>query len=311
MRCESRYTSRIRAVLRLLLVASGLIGWQSLVAMGGPQEVQPTAMHGKVMCGYQGWFRCPGDAAGMGWIHWSYTPKRIAPETLCFEMWPEVSEYGPQERFIVPGFTHSNGAPAELFSSDNPAIVQRHFEWMRDYGTDGAWMQHFLVDLPGGLQPQRYASRRRVLAYAPWNVGNWTKDAKGEAHASTGWWAKDKEEFERRGGLWMPVVYPGFSWDNLQRKPPGTTLIPRRGGRFFWEQFHELSKLGVDCVYVAMFDEVDKGTAVFKVTSSPPVQGHFVGFEGLPSDGYLRLVGAAASRLRQRQPIPLEIPIKP
>jgi hypothetical protein len=107
------------------------------------------------------------------------------------------------------------------------------------------------------------------------------------------------------------VVHPGFSWDNLQLKPPGKTLIPRRGGRFFWEQFHELSKLGVDCVYVAMFDEVDGGTAVFKVTSSPPVQRHFVGFEGLPSDGYLRLVGVAASRLRQRQAIPLEIPIKP
>jgi hypothetical protein len=430
MRCESRYTSRLRAVLRLLPVATGLICWQSLGATGRPQEVPPTILHGKVMCGYQGWFRCPSDAAGTGWIHWSHTAERIAPETLCFEMWPDVSEYGPQERFIAPGFTYSNGAPAELFSSDNPATVQRHFEWMRDYGIDGAWMQHFLVDLPGGLQPQRYASRMRVLAYAraaarktgrvwalsydiaampteriyevlvndwkkmvdeewtadsrylrqngkpvvqiwgfywnnpqnrmtadlanklidffkapglysaffvgggswdwrrvpdpewqkfyrrfdayaPWNVGNWTKDAKGEAHPSTGWWAKDKEEFERSGGLWMPVVYPGFSWDNLQRKPPGTSLIPRRGGRFFWEQFHELSKLGVDCVYVAMFDEVDEGTAVFKVTSSPPVQGHFVGLEGLPSDWYLRLAGEAASRLRQRQPIPLEIPIKP
>ena len=53
-------------------------------------------------------------------------------------MWPDVSEYGPQERFIAPGFTYSNGAPAELFSSDNPATVQRHFEWMRDYGIDGA-----------------------------------------------------------------------------------------------------------------------------------------------------------------------------
>jgi hypothetical protein len=109
----------------------------------------------------------------------------------------------------------------------------------------------------------------------------------------------------------MPVVYPGFSWDNLQRKPAGATLIPRRGGRFFWEQFHELSKLDVDCVYVAMFDEVDEGTAIFKVTSSPPAQGHFVGLEGLPSDWYLRLTGEAANLLRQRQRIPLEIPLAP
>jgi hypothetical protein len=60
--------------------------------------------------------------------------------------------------------------------------------------------------------------------------------------------------------------------DNLQRKPAGSTLIPRRGGRFLWEQFHELSQLAVDCVYVAMFDEVDEGTAIFKITSSPPAQ---------------------------------------
>ena len=85
----------------------------------------------------------------------------------------------------------------------------------------------------------------------------------------------------------------------------------RRRGRFLWEQFHELSQLAVDCVYVAMFDEVDESTAIFKVTSWPPAQGHFVGLEGLPSDWYLCLVGEAASRLRQRRPVPLEIPFTP
>jgi hypothetical protein len=60
-----------------------------------------------------------------------------------------------------------------------------------------------------------------------------------------------------------------------------------------------------------MFDEVDEGTAIFKVTSAPPTQGHFVGLEGLPSDWYLRLVGEGARRLRQKQSIPLEIPFRP
>ena len=127
-------------------------------------------------------------------------------------------------------------------------------------------------------------------------------------HAATYYWADDKRECERSGMLWIPVVYPGFSWDNLKRQKPGTSLISRRGGQFLWEQFRALSNLGVDTVYVAMFDEVDEGTAIFKVTSSPPTQGHFVGYEGLPSDWYLRLVGEAARRLRDKQPIPLEIP---
>jgi hypothetical protein len=151
----------------------------------------------------------------------------------------------------------------------------------------------------------------RLDAYAPWNVGNTSTDGAGVKHATTNHWAEDKRECDRRGVLWIPVVYPGFSWDNLQRKAPGTTLIPRRGGRFLWEQFRALADLGVDGAYVAMFDEVDEGTAIFKVTSSPPTQAHFVGYEGLPSDWYLRLVGEGARVLRGERPPAPEIPIRP
>ncbi|MGA2258811.1 MAG: glycoside hydrolase family 71/99-like protein, partial [Thermoguttaceae bacterium] len=324
-----------------------------------------TTMRHKVMCGYQGWFRCPGDAAGLGWVHWSRDSKRIAPETLTFELWPDMTAYPTAERFAAPGFSYLAGRPAELFSSDNAATVLRHFQWMRDYGIDGAWLQRFVVGLPGGPVEQTYPSNWRVLqhvraaasdwkklvdekitddvrylhehrrpvvqiwgfyfhnrhnlmtaelgnrlvelfkmpgrysaflvgggdwnwranpdaqwqklvrrfgAYCPWNVGNYLKDAAGAKHAATHYWAEDQRDCERRGTLWLPVVYPGFSWDNLQRLPPGTSCIGRRGGRFLWEQFHALSKLGADSVYVAMFDEVDEGTAIFKVTSGPPTQ---------------------------------------
>ena len=152
---------------------------------------------------------------------------------------------------------------------------------------------------------------RRFDAYAPWNIGNYTKDAAGDKHASTHSWADDKRECETNGVFWLPVIYPGFNWDNLQRLPPGTSNIPRRSRKFLWEQFHALSKLGVNSVYVAMFDEVDEGTAIFKVSSTPPTQGHFVGYEGLPSDWYLRLVGEGGPLLKNRLPVPVEIPIKP
>ena len=59
-----------------------------------------------------------------------------------------------------------------------------------------------------------------------------------------------------------------------------------------------------------MFDEVDEGTAIFKVTSSPPIEGHFVGYEGLPSDWYLRLVGEGARMLRKARPLTPDIPIQ-
>jgi hypothetical protein len=395
-----------------------------------PKVVDATSLKGKVLCGYQGWFRCPGDEAGMGWIHWSRDSRRITPETITFEMWPDLTGFTPSERFPAPGFTYPDGRPAELFSSDHPATVLRHFEWMRDYGIDGAWLQHFVVDLPGGPSSNRTASRLRVLdhirqaarqtgrawaitfdisgmppgrtfevlarewrrlvdsgvtsdpryihqggrpvvqvwgyyhgkgndmmspeladkltdffhapgpysayfvgggdwdwrkhpepafkaalgrldGYAPWNVANYSKDAKGGRHASMGYWPEDKRESERTGRLWLPVVYPGFGWTNLKGKSAASATIPRDGGRFLWEQFHELAKLGADSVFVAMFDEVDEGTAIFKVTNVPPTQAHFAGLDGLPSDWYLRLVGEGAKMLRKERPISAEIPIKP
>ena len=53
-----------------------------------------------------------------------------------------------------------------------------------------------------------------------------------------------------------------------------------------------------------MFDEVDEGTAVFKVTNTPPQPGHFVTLEGLPSDTYLRLTGEGTKLLRRKPEAP-------
>jgi hypothetical protein len=392
-------------------------------------RIDASSVRGKVLCGYQGWFRCPGDASGLGWIHWSRNSRRVARETVSFEMWPDMTEYGPGERFPVPGFAYPSGRPASLFSSDNASTVRRHFQWLRDYGIDGVWLQHFLVDLPGSSSENRYASRLRVLehvraaaqhtgrvwalsfdisgmpteriysvltrnwqwlvdagiprdpqylheggrpvveiwgfyrnnesnqmtaalaarlidffktpgpcsafligggdwnwrrnpdskwrdvlrrldGYSPWNVGNYWTDKEGARHAVTDYWADDMRECERQGMLWIPVLYPGFSWKNLKRHASNLTAIPRRKGAFLWEQFHELARLKVETACVAMFDEVDEGTAIFKVTSSPPVQGAFVGYEGLPSDWYLRLVGEGVKMLHGRRPLTARLPIR-
>ena len=58
-------------------------------------------------------------------------------------------------------------------------------------------------------------------------------------------------------------------------------------------------------VYVAMFDEVDEGTAIFKCANDVPGAGatRFITYEGLPSDFYLRLAGAGGRLLRGELPI--------
>jgi hypothetical protein len=122
---------------------------QDLAPYAGPSEkgVDISTLDGKLMVGYQGWFNAEGDGAGRGWAHW--TKDRAKPFDLAnakIDLWPDVSELGPDERFAT-GILRADGRPAEVFSSARPATVHRHFRWMRDYGIDGAFVQRFSVDL--------------------------------------------------------------------------------------------------------------------------------------------------------------------
>jgi hypothetical protein len=89
-------------------------------------------------------------------------------------------------------------------------------------------------------------------------------------------------------------------------------MIPRRGGEFYWRQFAIFRELGIRTVFVGMFDEVDEGTAIFKVADKIPVGKYFVTYEGSPHDWYLKLTGAATRMIRGDAPqswkIPKEMP---
>src|SRR3954452_20803039 len=112
-----------------------------------PAAIDASSLRHKVLCGYQGWFRCPGDPAAEGWQHWSRNAAKLTPETVTFEMWPDTSEYSADEKYAAPGFTGPDGKPAYLFSSVHPKTVKRHFQWMQQYGIDGVFVQRFLVSL--------------------------------------------------------------------------------------------------------------------------------------------------------------------
>lgn len=115
---------------------------------------------------------------------------------------------------------------------------------------------------------------------------------------------------------YVPVLCPGFSWRNLSLGRPELApytaygAIPRLGGRFYWDQMTTAIIAGAEMIYVAMFDEIDEGTAIFKVSDTPPNsnKAHFVDNDGMPSDHYLWLTGLAARMLRKEIPLSLEMP---
>ena len=125
---------------------------------------------------------------------------------------------------------------------------------------------------------------RRFDVINPWNVGN-VSVAGGQNHATTDSRAGDLAEARKAGVGYLPVLYPGFGWTKLKGEQAAPETIPRLGGEFYWRQFATAADLGVEMAFVAMFDEVDEGTAIFKVADSPPTPGRFATFEGLPRTG--------------------------
>ena len=116
------------------------------------------------------------------------------------------------------------------------------------------------------------------------------------------YWGPDIEWCGGKGVDYLPVVFPGFSWHNMYSEDP-INSIPRLKGEFLRSQFVAAKRAGASMIYVAMFDEIDEGTAIFKCTNDPPVgKSPFIDYEGLPSDYYLKLTGWGGRLLRGEIP---------
>jgi hypothetical protein len=150
---------------------------------------------------------------------------------------------------------------------------------------------------------------------SPWSVGRYSTNASADTFR-TQRIAPDQVAATALGVDYMPVVFPGFSWKNLKMGP--LNQIPRQGGVFYWHQIDNALRAGASMLFGAMFDEVDEGTALYKVaptSAMQPVEASFVPLnidgQNLPSDWYLRLTGAASAILRGEAPASATIPIMP
>ena len=130
----------------------------------------------------------------------------------------------------------------------------------------------------------------------PWLVGRFDNNTYEPYRKSI---EEDIKWCKANGKDYMPVLFPGFSWHNMKKDAP-QNMIPRLGGRFFWKQVKGAVDAGAESLYLAMFDEIDEGTAFFKCTNTPPVgESSFITYEGEAPDHYLWLAGEAAKYLRR------------
>ncbi len=132
----------------------------------------------------------------------------------------------------------------------------------------------------------------------PWAVGRYNNNSYSDVASSR--LNQDISWCKNANVGYIPLVFPGFSWGNLKGDFSLYDQIPRLKGDFMWKQIAGAKEWGAKSLYVAMFDEIDEGTAIFKCARSNELPlngtGRFVGIEDdLPSDYYLWLVGQGAS----------------
>lgn len=146
----------------------------------------------------------------------------------------------------------------------------------------------------------------------PWAVGRYGSDSfnANNIRQDIQWCKNNKVDY-------VPLVFPGFSWGNMHNDPTMYHSIPRKKGDFLWQQVTAAIQFGAKSLYVAMFDEIDEGTAIFKCAKeeNTPLNGDrlkFVGIENdLPTDHYLWLTGEAAKWLKGGSGYSSKRPVRP
>lgn len=155
--------------------------------------------------------------------------------------------------------------------------------------------------------PHLHDVLRKADIIHPWFVGRYNEESYPKFQSriadDIAWCKANKLDY-------VPVVFPGFSWHNMNPRSP-QNQIPRNRGHFYWKQIYGAISSGAEMLYVAMFDEVDEGTAILKASKNPPVGlSNFVKYEDdIPNDYYLYLTGYAGKMLRKQIPLQQDIPL--
>lgn len=146
--------------------------------------------------------------------------------------------------------------------------------------------------------PELHRLIRKCDIVMPWFVGRYSEKTFSSyeklVKKDIDWCAENKVDY-------APLAFPGFSWVNMLKN---STPISRNKGSFYWRQLSSHIKNGAEMLYLAMFDEIDEGTAIFKCATEVPVgKSYFLPLDkDFGSDYYLWLAGEAGKMLRKERP---------
>ena len=234
----------------------------------------------------------------------------------------------------LPNYLHHKARPlvsvwgVGLNESRNPPNTPAECMTMLDWfhkTAPAAYQASVMGGVPAGFRTLTRDSRtdkgwldvwKAMDAVQPWNVGryNGLTQVKNDYVPRT---LADQKWLAAAGVTYMPVIFPGYSFYNANHQKKQNE-IPRLGGNFLWQQAMGAKAAGAPAVKIAMFDEVNEATAMFKVVSKraeAPPTGYWLALDGdgmdLPSDWYLRLAGELTAVIHGAKAPSDAIPIKP
>ncbi|MBN1599288.1 MAG: T9SS type A sorting domain-containing protein [Bacteroidales bacterium] len=189
------------------------------------------------------------------------------------------------------------GIGFEMYSYATPSEAQELIDWFH-FNAPDKYRATVMTGVPATWRTDAeyidfYST---VDVIKPWSVGRYDDVASIDGFLNQ-YIAPDKEFCDNHGIDYIPVIWPGFSWYNLQRDGEyQKNQFPRYGGEFYWRQSYNVNRADVNMIFIAMYDEVDEGTAMYKIEPSEkhvPTEGFWVTLDideyDLPSDWYLRL----------------------
>jgi hypothetical protein len=177
------------------------------------------------------------------------------------------------------------------------------------------------TDAPGCTGACWHDVYRSFDIVSPWSVGRYANDAGADAFKN----ANIVPDLADVGAArYMPVIWPGYSYFNASAGAKKLNEVPRRRGAFYWHQAYNALQAGCSMLYTAMFDEVDEGTAMYKLAATlndvpASVRGHMLYLnvddptnpKPVPNDWYLTLTDATSRILRGESALVATVPSPP
>lgn len=108
----------------------------------------------------------------------------------------------------------------------------------------------------------------KVDVIMPWFVGRYDISNYSNFHSQI---EADIAWCKKKNVGYAPLCFPGSSDRNMH---PNNGVNKREGGKFFWNQIYHCIKSGAQMLYIAMFDEIDEGTAIYKCLNQSNVPGN-------------------------------------